>query len=1031
MALAALPARVALSAYTRFLSFAQYRHRCVDAIATHRCWKTDARVAGDYPKVKRREGKKQSSDAKAETAPRRRSVAVPPKPPKHISQPKTAAIAYETYWEESSIQELEAKHPELVVRGTVVIPAFATNEAKVARHATRTDNAGGSDLNSDPPSTENDSAVSGSAKRQRIDRSPLCDEDGGHAAVTESQDSSPSVTREGTAAEAGSDDTGTSQTADTADVRIFGFIARNRAFHGDEVVAVRQRRLRQQPATHDDTQLMEQQCRVVRIVKRSPALESFVGVMDANACLNATDATFKCQPQDTRWPAFNVRRDQMDSEMLEQVQQLREKGKIFCLMQFNEWHEHDMEPSGRVVRIIGSTADPSARMHATMIFHGLNPSGFSDEVLDNLKELIKSGEGMKEANRVDKRDITVFTIDPQDAKDLDDALSVETVRDEKGNYRYKVGVHIADVSHYVKEGSAVDMDARQRATSVYLEHKVFPMLPQMLSENMCSLLPHSEKLCFSVFAELSEDPSDGEMVGNNLYIRNQEFILTRIISCERLSYQTAKEIIDSEMRNRAGATDANLASMPIAQFEKRYIEDKLVNDTSVVSADAAITDDPAKGNCHGESSQEVPEASATPNSLMNINRHVFKPLMTLYFISRKLRHFRLKQRGAVMVDTNGSCKCHIPRVGEKTERLWVEQIPRESHELVEEMMLLANTQAAQLLAKSFDNYFLRVHENTSRAIKQLVVSVMPQDLKSVLNPEILPIPELLRKCAKHMEPTAFQSLSFAALQQFKEAVYSPVNKDCTTAQGVTGHWGLALPMYLHFTSPIRRYSDLYTHRMLKTVIDGTYTEQSLKVLDDICKQCNLQKRKAFDVQKEYKNFAFNQYLQWACTSEGSAPPYAAGDSMFAKAFPPDGNDIWGMLYDHACVFSIVINGATTEDAKNKTSIIFYIPLLNEQRSVSCDSLSVTPLEAVVCGETVSLEGTQNTGDSESMVDGYFKEVQNAGTKRKADDARVESLTVLKGGSKVRMAQYDKVQVVLVPGSAMWTVRLSRDEPCGE
>ncbi|GBE59632.1 ribonuclease R, putative [Babesia ovata] len=1030
MALATLPARIALSAYARYLSFAQYRHRCVNAIAIHRCWKADSRLTSDNPRVKRRESQKRSSDAKTDADTKRRDITVPPNPPKSVSQAKSASIAYETYWEESSIRELEAKHPELVVRGTVVIPAFATNEAKVVRYTKITNSDGDLDPNLNSTSADSDSSSSGDAKRQRVDNLHRSCEDGGHAAISESQDNPPDACNATGAVDHPPDDVGTGNAADTADVRIFGFIARNRAFHGDEVVALRQRRLRQQPTAHDDTQPIEQQCRVVRIVKRSPALESFVGVMDANACLNATNATFKCQPQDTRWPAFNVSRDQMDPEMLEQVHQLREKGKIFCLMQFNEWQENSMEPSGRVVRIIGNTTDPSARMEATMIFHGLNPSGFSDNVLENLRELIKSGEGMKEENRVDKRDVTVFTIDPQDAKDLDDALSVETVRDKKGNYTYKIGVHIADVSHYVKEGSAVDMDARQRATSVYLEHKVFPMLPQILSENMCSLLPHSEKLCFSMFAELSEDPNSGEMVGNNLYIRNQEFILTRIISCERLSYQTAKEIIDSQIRNKASATDANLGSMTIAQFQKSYIEGKALNDISVVSDDLAINGDEAQVDCRDDNSQESPQACVTPNSLSNINRDVFKPLMTLYFISRKLRHFRLKQRGAVMVDTNGSCKCHIPKVGENTGRLWVEQIPKESHELVEEMMLLANTQAAQLLAKSFDNYFLRVHENTSRAIKQLVVSVMPQDLKSVLNPEILPIPELLRKCAKHMEPTAFQSLSFAALQQFKEAVYSPVNKDGTTTQGVTGHWGLALPMYLHFTSPIRRYSDLYTHRMLKTVIDGTYTEQSLKVLDEICKQCNLQKRKAFDVQKEYKNFAFNQYLQWACTSEGTAPPYAATDSMFARAFPPDGSDVWGMLYDQACVFSIVINDATSEDAKKKTSIVFYIPLLNEQRSVSCDSLNVTPIEAVVCGETVNLEATQNTGDSDSMVDGYFKEVQNAGTERKVDDARVESLTVLKGDYKVRMAQYDKVQVVLVPGSAMWTVRLPRDQPGG-
>ncbi|GIX66018.1 ribonuclease R [Babesia caballi] len=1019
MILAAVPARTALSTCTRFLVCARHRHGYVEAVVTHRRLVASTRPLYGEPLAKRREGRKRSAESKADSENRRPGHTGAPSTKRRVPQPKASEIAYEPYWEDACIRELEKAQPELVVRGTVVIPAFATAEAKVVRHAHDPD----SDckiISQDEYIAEKHSNGSGSRKQVQP---------GGEGGSSEQKhaESRDAETEACEGAFVSNDQAETNErdrTRAAEGVRIFGFLARNRAFHGDEVVALRQRRLRQPPGEAAQAPSISEQCRVVRITKRSPALKSFVGVLDAEACLNAQGQMVKCQPQDTRWPAFSVRVDQISREIMQRIGELRSKGRLFCLMQFEDWKEHEMEPSGSVTSVIGGVSDPSARMQASMIFHGLNPNGFSDSVMEDLKQLVERGELAKDKNRVDRRDLLVFTIDPQDAKDLDDALSVEAGKDELGRPRYTIGVHIADVSHYVQGGSLVDLDARQRATSVYLEHRVYPMLPQYLSENLCSLTPHSEKLCFSMFADLGENSCGGELVGNNLYIRNQRFVLTRIVSSERLSYQTAKEMISRRLEAGAGLTAADLESMSISQFHKAVVESgggAELSDAATSTAEGLHR--PEAGKSRGDGG--TPPSERAPLGDSEVSSRVSTPLLVLYFISRKLRHFRLKHRGAVTVDINGSHKCHIPQVGESTGRLWVEQIPRESHELVEEMMLLANTQAAQLLAKSFDRYFLRVHENTSRAIKQLVTSMMPQELRKRINPEILHIPELLRKCAKHMEATAFQSLSFAALQQFKEAVYSPVNKDDKSAQGVTGHWGLALPMYLHFTSPIRRYSDLYTHRMLKTVIDGTYTEQSLKVLDEICKQCNLQKRKAFDVQKEYKNFAFNQYLQWACTAEDGSEPYAAADQMFAKAFTGGGDAVWGLAYDYACVFSIVLNDVKAGDGQNKTSIVFYIPLLNEQRSVSCDSLHIKPLEAVVGGERVKLRG-EGAGDQARMVDAYLKEVQSASAKHRQENANVQSLTFCKGGRQLTLSHYQKLRVVLIPGSLMWTLRLPAD-----
>ncbi|ORM39770.1 DIS3-like exonuclease 2 [Babesia sp. Xinjiang] len=1008
MFLGLVPARAAITAYSRLSLYSRQRYHCIELLLVHKLHTPGLRFTSNKPAKKHQEGKKRSKEHKTEPADRQRTTATVGDNKRRKSQPKQLEIAYEPYWTEEAIAELESKQPELVIRGTVTIPAFATAEAKVVTHTKTSNSKRTTDSNKDAKG----GSVCASSDPDVETKQSIRGDDGRHESVNISKELDSKIetqnNRRSRAFE--SDVEGDGNRKDNYTVRVFGFLARNRAFHGDDVVAIKQRRQRTPPTNNSHERAVSDECRVVSVTKRSSALESFVGVLDIEVCKDETQEAIKCQPHDTRWPAFNVRRCDIDAEIKQQFSQFHSKGKIFCLMRFQQWNENDMEPTGLVTKIIGDVSNPSARMQALMVFHGLNPNGFSEQVIKNLNELIKTADETKDKNRVDRRDLTVFTIDPQDAKDLDDALSVEIGTDDNGNYKYTVGVHIADVSHYVKEGSLVDLDARQRATSVYMEHQVFPMLPQMLSENLCSLLPHSEKLCFSMFADLVESHNGGELIGNNLYIRNVSFQLTRIFSCQRLSYQTAKEIIHGELGKRSLLNTTNLESMSMYRFQRDVMEsnDGHLTETNVPCENRGKLDHPR---------QRLKDGYDTKTDIT-------KPLLVLYFISRKLRDFRLRQRGAVTVDISGNHKCHIPKVGENTGRFWVEEIPTESHELVEEMMLLANTQAAQLLAKSFDRYFLRVHENTSRAVKQLVTSMMPQELKKIINPEVLQIPELLRKCAKHMEPTAFQSLSFAALQQFKEAVYSPINRDETSTESVTSHWGLALPMYLHFTSPIRRYSDLYTHRMLKTVIDNTYTEQSLKVLDEICKRCNMQKRKAFDVQKEYKNFAFNQYLQWACTKEDGSQPYAATDDMFAKAYTKDDTDAWGMVYNDACVFSVVL-GTTSEGAQNNVSIVFYIPLLNEQRSVSCKSLNVEPIQAIVGGEKKKLDAGKATCN-QGIVDGYHKELQNDSSNDKREDDRVHSITVRKGDEELTLYHYQRIKVVLVPGSQMWTLRLAND-----
>ena len=155
------------------------------------------------------------------------------------------------------------------------------------------------------------------------------------------------------------------------------------------------------------------------------------------------------------------------------------------------WPKNSKNPFGRIIKILGDADDNDVVMNSILFEYEL-PLEFPSHVEQEADKISVELDKEEIAKRRDFRDITTFTIDPHDAKDFDDALSVKTL--ENGNY--EIGVHIADVSHYVPEGSILDEEAYNRATSVYLVDRVIPMLPEKLSNGVCSLRPHEEKFCF-------------------------------------------------------------------------------------------------------------------------------------------------------------------------------------------------------------------------------------------------------------------------------------------------------------------------------------------------------------------------------------------------------------------------------------------------------------------------------------------------------------------------------------------------------
>ncbi|MFE3848381.1 ribonuclease R [Flavobacterium sp. LB3P45] len=207
-----------------------------------------------------------------------------------------------------------------------------------------------------------------------------------------------------------------------------------------------------------------------------------------------------------------------------------EQGDV-VLVHIEDWPARADSPFGSVIKVLGKPGEHDTEIHAILAEYGL-PSEFPIEVETFAQKIDTSIEASEIAKRRDMRDTLTFTIDPKDAKDFDDALSFKKL--ENGNY--EIGIHIADVSHYLQEGTILDDEAYQRATSVYLVDRVVPMLPEVLSNFACSLRPNEEKYTFSAIFEITETTQ----------VVNQWFGRTVIYSDQRFSYEEAQYIIETK-----------------------------------------------------------------------------------------------------------------------------------------------------------------------------------------------------------------------------------------------------------------------------------------------------------------------------------------------------------------------------------------------------------------------------------------------------------------------------------------------------
>ena len=397
-----------------------------------------------------------------------------------------------------------------------------------------------------------------------------------------------------------------------------------------------------------------------------------------------------------------------------------------------------------VKKVFGSGRTARVCADAIVEQYGI-PHVFPQEVLDEAERVGNEPISDEEyAKRLDLRGEPIFTIDSKDAKDLDDAISVK-----RTDFGYTLGVHIADVSHYVKEGSAIDEEAINRGTSVYFADRVIPMLPEVLSNGACSLNAGTDKLAFSALIELDKEGR----------ITKYDFKKTIINSKVRGVYSEVNEILD-------GTASEEILNKYAPVMESLMLAKELAD---ILKANSA-----ARGTMELDSGESK-----------------------------------------FILDENGICIDIMPRVSGEAEQL------------IEQMMVTANIAAAKFSLDHKLPFLYRVHGTPDpKRVEELVtlLQLVGVPCKEIVkpNPETQDFAAILdRVRGLPCETLVSQRL----LRTMEKARYSTEE---------TGHFGLALSDYSHYTSPIRRYPDTSIHRVLSAFVEGMPAEEVRRRYAQFC-----------------------------------------------------------------------------------------------------------------------------------------------------------------------------------------------------
>lgn len=526
------------------------------------------------------------------------------------------------------------------------------------------------------------------------------------------------------------------------------------ALHGDKVVA----RLIRDPRDHGRPRRDgRSEGKILRVVERADA--PVVGT------LQRTKNFFHVVADDPRFPR---------SLYVPGPEGGKPGDKVVAVL--DRWENSHVNPEGHIVQILGPSGAPGVDMLSVIHKHGL-PREFPGIVNNEAKQF---GSCVTEGDLVGREDLRkrmIITIDPDDARDFDDAIEVQPT-----DFGWDVSVHIADVSHYVKPGSPLDKEARNRGNSVYLADRVIPMLPENLSNGLCSLRPDEDRLAFSVFAAINRDGS----------IRDVGFGRSVIRSAARLTYRQALALLQSPPKDAIGERVHAAWDCSSTLRKKRFAA--------------------------GALDLEMPEVK-------------------------------------VWLDPEG----HPVRL---------ELVENDiSHQLIEELMLLANELVARHLKRRNQPNIYRIHEKPDP--EKLIEYRELAATYGVKAGDLSNRPELQRLLDSLKGKPYASALKIGLLKSLKRARYSP---------DPLGHYGLSKNDYSHFTSPIRRYADLVTHRALARDLDAKQRGPVSTDLGTLCEHLSTTERTAADAEKESVRIKKLEYFsELAAVPEqgGIAPSFEA------------------------------------------------------------------------------------------------------------------------------------------------------------
>ena len=476
--------------------------------------------------------------------------------------------------------------------------------------------------------------------------------------------------------------------------------------------------------------------RVVGIVRRK--WRQYCGMLQSNPVKGATRHLFVAAER--KIPKVRIETRQADILANQRI-----------IVAIDCWPRTSRYPSGHFVRALGKLGDRATENQVLLLEHDIPHSSFSEAVLECLPSLPWTITARDEAERVDCRHIDICSVDPPGCTDIDDALHAFAL--ENGNYH--VGVHIADVAHFIKPGTALDKEAADRSTTVYLTDRRIDMVPELLSSNLCSLRGGVERFAFSCVWEITKDAQ----------IVSTKFHKSIIKSRAAMTYEEAQNRIDDE-KDESSVTKSLRILMKLSKMMKK----KRVEAGSLVLASSEV-------------------------------------------------RFNVESETADPIDVQA-------------------KVARDTNSMVEEFMLAANISAAERIYQEFpDCAMLRRHPAPPPSNFDPLVKAAAQQGFSLKIDSGKELADSLNAAVDSRNMYMNTMLRMIATRCMMQAVYFASG---TIEESLFRHYGLACPIYTHFTSPIRRYADVIVHRLLAVCIgaDATYPElvdkkQTQKIAENI------------------------------------------------------------------------------------------------------------------------------------------------------------------------------------------------------